>query len=100
MDRASKKAYSIYQIAITLLWALPPPTDSQLLLLHVAVLNNFGVWCFENLEYSSMVMCFKEMMFILDESYACDNNVNPTLDVSVKRGILHNLRALLSDIHL
>lgn len=96
-DRASKKAYSIYQLAITLLSALPPPTNSQSLLLHVAVLNNFGVWCFENFEYSSMMMCFDEMMYMLDETYACDNNVTPTLDVSVKRGIFHNLRAMLND---
>lgn len=96
-DRASMKAYSIYQLAMTLLSALPPPTNSQSLLLHVAVLNNFGVWCFENHEHPSMVVCFEEMMHMLDETYTVDNDITITLSVGVKRGIFHNIQAALND---
>ena len=96
-DRASMKAFAIYQLAITLLTALPPPTNSQSLLLHVAILNNYGVWCFENHESSFMAMCFEEMIHILDEAYSGDNDITLTLGVEVKRGIFHNLQAVLND---
>ncbi len=96
MDRASHKAYLIYQLALTLLSALPPPTDSQALLLHVAVLNNYGVWCYENLEYSSSVTCIEELLDMFDESYSGDNDVTLTLNSSIKRGIFYNVRAVLN----
>jgi hypothetical protein len=99
-DRASKKAYSIYQLAITVLSALPPPSNSQSLLLHVAILNNYGVWCLENHESSFMVMCFEEIMHILDETYCGDNDITLTLSVGVKRGIHHNLQAALNDCYV
>lgn len=99
-DRASMKAYSIYQIAITLLSALPPPSDSQSLMLHIAILNNCGVWCFENNEFSFMAMCFEETLHVLDETYSADNDITLTFCVGVKRGIFHNLRAVLNDQYI
>ena len=96
-DRTSMKAYSIYQLAITLLSALPPPTSSQSLLLHVAILNNYGVWCFENHECSFTIMCFEEIMDIFDEFYSLDDDIILTLNVGVKRGIYSNLQAVLND---
>ena len=96
MDRTSHKAYLIYQLALTLLSALPPPIDSPSLLLHVAVLNNYGVWCYENLEYSSSVTCFVELMDMLDESCSDDDDIMLTLNSSIKRGIFCNVRAVLN----
>jgi hypothetical protein len=97
-DRTSMKAYSIYQLAITVLSALPPPTTSQSLLLYVAILNNYGVWCLENSEFSFMATCFEEMTHLLDETYSGDNDI--TLDVGVKRGIFHNLQAVHDDCYV
>lgn len=90
-DRASMKAYSLYQIAITLLSAVPLPTDADSLLLHIAVLNNYAVWCFDNHEYASMNLCCEEITYILDETPS-------SIHDAVKRGMGKNLNALMIDI--
>lgn len=94
-DRASMKAYEIYQLAITLLWSLPPPEDSESLLLYVAVLNNYGAWCFDNHEFVSMIACFEELKNLIDD--ACDDDVFLQVHETVKLGIFTNLRASLDD---
>ena len=63
--RASMKTYSLCQIATALLSTLAIPSDSESLSLHVVVLNNFEVWCFDNHKYQSMIACFEEMKYII-----------------------------------
>jgi hypothetical protein len=98
INRSSIKAFYMYQIAAALLASLPRPIDSKSLLLHVAVLNNFGVWCYENHEYDAMTICFEELMDLLDDNCHDDDDDDPSavLDVTVKRGIFTNLRACLT----
>lgn len=97
-DRASMKAYSLYEIALSLLLTLPLPTNSEDLLLHIAVLNNYGVWYFQNNEYSSMLTCFEEIECIIDEAtWNCDGDAYLEMHSNSKNGILRNLSAFLSD---
>lgn len=97
-DHSSMKAHGLYQIAMTLQSALPTPTDSESLLLQVAVLNNYGVWCFHNHEYASMMACFEEMEYMIDEAiWSSDGDVTLKLHDTARNGILRNLCALLND---
>ena len=95
-DRASTKAFSLYQIATALASTLPIPSDSESLMLNVAVLNNFGIWCFENQEYPSMVACFEEMTYLIDES---DDDVTLMIQGTMKYGIYRNMLVLLNNSH-
>jgi hypothetical protein len=101
MNRKSVKAHSIYQHVITLLNALPPSSDSKILRLEVAVLNNSGAWCYENGNINMAIAYFEEMMFVLDE--ACniiDNDDDDELRIfngTTKLGLYGNLRAFLVD---
>jgi hypothetical protein len=92
----------MYQIATALLLSLPrPKKDSVSFLLNVALLNNFGVWCYENHEYDAMTSCFEEIIDLFDDTYHDDpddddeNDILNVLDMTVKRGIFSNLRACL-----
>ena len=97
-DHASPKASSLYEIALALLLTLPLPTDSQSFLLHAAVLNNYGVWCYQNREYPTMTTCFEEIEHINDETtWSSYEDINLTQNDSAKHGILRNLRVFLSD---
>ena len=93
---ASMKVYSLYRIAITILSALPIPSDTESLLLHVAILNNYGAWCFHYHDSSSMVMCFEEIKYIIDES-CCGNDEYLMIDDTTKYGIYQNIRVLLNN---
>ena len=98
-DHSSMKAQGLYQLAITTQSTLPLPMDSDSLLLHVAVLNNYGVWCFHNHEYASMMACFEETEYMIDETatWTSDDDTAVTIDDTVKYGILGNLRAFRND---
>jgi hypothetical protein len=97
-DRTSVKASSIYVIAITLLNSLPPAADSESLLLHAAVLNNYAVWCYENQDFDVAFTCFEEMMHLFDEAGTLfdDDEIN-SFDGAAKRGFYSNLRTLLKE---
>jgi hypothetical protein len=102
MDRNSVKAHAIYQIAMKLLLTLPTPTDSKSLLLHVVVLNNCGVWCYENsnnnVETASVY--FEEIMNVFDEAYTTvddDNDELDHFDDTAKRGLYSNIQAFFDN---
>jgi Tfp pilus assembly protein PilF len=97
-DHTSMKAHALYQIALTLQSTVPMPTDSESLLLHVAVLNNYGVWCFHNHDYDSMKSCFEEMEYMIDEStWSSDGDVTLKIHDTTRNGFLRNLRMFVND---
>jgi hypothetical protein len=97
-DRTSVKASSIYEIALTLLNALPPATTSESLLLHVAVLNNYGVWCYENQDFDVAFTCFGEVIHLFNEAGTTfEDDEFSNFDVAAKRGFYNNLRAFVME---
>jgi hypothetical protein len=101
MDRNSVKAHAIYQIAMKLLNTLPPPSDTKSLLLHVVVLNNCGVWCYENSNNNvdAAVVYFEEIMDVFDEAYNTvdDDDELGNFDGAAKLGLYSNIQAFLAN---
>jgi hypothetical protein len=93
--RTSCKVASFYEIAATLLSSLPSEfADSSdmaaiTVLLRIAILNNFGVWCYENGEGESMMNSFEQLVDTLDED-------QDLIDPSVLRGVRANIQAFLT----
>ena len=93
--RSSCKVASFYEIAATLLSTLPAEfVDSSemvgmTVLLRIAILNNFGVWCYENGEGESMMNSFEQLVDTLEEDAEL-------IDPSVARGVRANINALLT----
>lgn len=92
--RSSCKVASFYEIAATLLSSLPVEfVDSSemaamTVLLRIAILNNFGVWCYENGEGESMMNSFEQLVDTLEED-------QELIDPSVVRGVRANIEAFL-----
>ena len=92
--RTSCKVASFYEIAATLLSSLPAEfVDSRemaamTVLLRIAILNNFGVWCYENGEGESMMNSFEQLVDTLEED-------QELIDPSVVQGVRANIEAFL-----
>jgi hypothetical protein len=95
MCRTSCKVASFYEIAATLLSSLPSEfADSSemavtTVLLRIAILNNFGVWCYEKGEGESMTNSFEQLVDTLDED-------QDLIDPSIIRGVRANIQAFLT----
>jgi hypothetical protein len=95
LSRTSCKVASFYEIAATLLSSLPSEfTDSHdmavtTVLLRIAILNNFGVWCYEKGEGESMTNSFEQLLDTLDED-------QDLIDPSVVQGVRSNIQAFLT----
>ena len=89
--RTSAKAASFYEIAATLLSSLPEEDD--IVLLRLVLLNNFGVWCFENAEGESMMACFEQLVDTLDEASSF------FMDSAVLCGVQRNIQAFLTPMN-
>ena len=94
--RTSCKVASFYEIAATLLSSLPSEfveSSSEMavitVLLRIAILNNFGVWCYENGEGESMMNSFEQLVDTLDED-------QDLIDPSIVRGVRANIQAFLT----
>ena len=91
----SCKVASFYEIAATLLSSLPAELveNSELAVisvrLRIAILNNFGVWCYENGEGESMMNSFEQLVDTLDED-------EDLIDPDVVRGVRANFEAFLT----
>jgi hypothetical protein len=96
INRSSVKAVAFYEIAMSLLHSLPTTVQDSLLL-HIVVLNNYAVWCYENHEFDLMMQCFDEIneLLLRDDDENANSNVTSTFDVTVKNGIRNNLREFL-----
>jgi hypothetical protein len=94
--RSSDKAASFYEIAATLLSSLPDESDDEIYLLRLVLLNNFGVWCFENAEGESMMACFEQLVESLQEN---GDEVSSSIDPSILCGIQRNIQAFLTPMN-
>jgi hypothetical protein len=65
------------------------------MLLRLALLNSYGVWCYENHEFDVSVSCFEEMMYMFDEACTFLDDDKCNFDATVKRGFQSNLHAFL-----
>jgi hypothetical protein len=92
--RTSSKAASFYEIAATILSSLPDDTSDNVdvVQIRIALLNNFGVWCYENAEGESMMACFEQLI----ELFSSDATEFSTIDPSLLRGVQANFHAFLT----
>jgi hypothetical protein len=98
VSRASTKAASFYEIAATLLSSVPEEEDDdeKVILIRLVLLNNFGVWCFENGEGESMLACFEQIMETLN---SLSETARSTIDPAVRRGIQSNIQAFVTPMN-
>jgi hypothetical protein len=94
--RSSAKAASFYEIAATLLSSLPDEQDDEIFVLRLVLLNNFGVWCFENAEGESMMACFEQLVETLQNE---DEMSSLSIDPSILHGIQRNIQAFLTPMN-
>jgi hypothetical protein len=97
--RSTNKVASFYEIAATLLSSLPvvaqgdEETARIMILLRIAILNNFGVWCYENGEGESMMNSFEQLVETIDDDQALLSNY---VDSVVVQGVRANIQAFLT----
>lgn len=96
--RSSAKAASFYEIAATLLSSLPDEQDEEIFVLRLVLLNNFGVWCFENAEGESMMACFEQLVETL-QIEDDDGMSSLSIDPSILSGIQRNIQAFLTPMN-
>jgi hypothetical protein len=85
MSRSAPKAAAFYEISAALLVNEAEFIDTTLLL-RIAMMNNFGVWCYENGEGESLRMCMEQLSMLLDCLAA------GTLRMEVQDGVRSNIR--------
>lgn len=81
-SRTSAKAASFYEISAALLASEPILPESALL--RVAIMNNFGVWCYDNGDGESLRTCMEHLMTVLKHS---DHYLDPTVGAHVQTNI-------------
>jgi hypothetical protein len=94
VSRTSCKVASFYEIAATLLSNLPSAVEDSeetaaMVLLRVVILNNFGVWCYENGEGETMMNSFEQLMDTIQD----DHDV---IDPTILQGVRANVQAFLT----
>lgn len=83
MSRSAQKAAAFYEISAALLGNEAECIDTTLV--RIAMMNNFGVWCYENGEEESLRMCMEELLMVLDSSAG-------TMTMEVQEGVRSNIR--------
>ena len=86
-SRTSTKAAAFYEIAAALLSTEPVGDDNMLL--RVAMMNNFGVWCFENGDGESLRTCMERLSTVLQNS-------GHSIETSVEQQVQRNISWLLT----
>jgi hypothetical protein len=94
VSRESSKAAAFFEISAALLASLPESRET--LLLRMALLNNFGVWCFENGDGESMRTCMEHLSVALQDAM---QDQTLAIDESVVQGIRSNIQGLLTPLH-
>jgi hypothetical protein len=92
VNRGTETAALFFEISATLLSNFPSTTDT--LLLRIALLNNFGVWCFENGDGESMHTSMEHLAIAL--KFAEDGN--GSIDVLIQQGVRSNIRHMLTPL--
>jgi hypothetical protein len=93
ISRTAPKTADFYAIAASILSI--PPLLSDTLLIRIALLNNLGVWCFENGEGDSMRTCMEQLSMVTSEEEADAT----AIDASVLAGARSNIQWLLTPLN-
>jgi hypothetical protein len=93
-SRESSKAAAFFEISAALLASLPESRET--LLLRMVLLNNFGVWCFENGDGESMRTCMEHLTIALQDAM---QDQTLAIDESTVEGIRSNIQGLLTPLH-
>jgi hypothetical protein len=93
ISRTGQKTADFYAIAASILSI--PPLLSDTLLIRIALLNNLGVWCFENGEGGSMRTCMEQLSIVTSEEEAEAS----ALDAGVLAGVRSNIQWLLNPLN-
>lgn len=91
MSRTSPKTAAFYEISAALLASMPESPNT--LLLRIALLNNFGVWCYENGDGESMRTCMEHLAVAVNDEGSCS-----IVDSAVKQGVQSNIQWLLTPL--
>jgi hypothetical protein len=100
--RTSSKVASFYEIAATLLSSLPSTMSDDnndvatMILLRIAILNNFGVWCYENGEGESMMNSFEQLVDTIQDDNDILTESSSMIDPSIIHGVRANIQAFLT----
>jgi tetratricopeptide (TPR) repeat protein len=86
MGRSAQKAAAFYEISAALLANEPDFIDTTCTLVRIAMMNNFGVWCYENGEEESLRTCMERLAVVLDCS------AGTTMTMEVQEGVRSNIR--------
>jgi hypothetical protein len=123
-DRNCVQASSLYELSASLLQSLSTAAaPSQVLQvtwpLRLALLNNFGVWCYDNGDGECMITCMEYLRIALDATTAAtptkssrgSNNASDAMDEAsdnddddatmdnVERGMRSNINRILTPHH-
>lgn len=93
LSRTSPKTAAFYEISAALLASIPETPET--LLLRIALLNNFGVWCFENGDGESMRTCMEHLLIAIED----EGEDSSIVSASVKQGVLSNINWLLTPLN-
>ena len=85
--RNSPKAAAFYEISAALLSS--EPDTEQSVLLKIALLNNFGIWCYENGDGESLRTCMEHLSTVVENS-------SIPLAPEIAEGVRRNVQWLLT----
>jgi hypothetical protein len=94
VSRESSAAAVFYEIAVSLLPHMASTSPDELLL-RAALLNNFGVWCFENGDGECMRICMEQLAIAMEEF---DREL-VALDTTTLQGLRLNVQWLLTPLN-
>lgn len=89
MNRNSSRAGAFYEISAALLASTSDLSESAIML-KIALLNNFGVWCYENGDGANLQTCMEHLSNIVERTSVS------LLDQEVTEGIRANICWLLT----
>jgi len=97
-SRRSAKAAAFYEISAALLSA--EPISRSTVLLRVAIMNNFGVWCYENGNDNGETLrtCMEHLSTVLDYARRLDNGIDGTsvIDRDVEESVTNNINYIIT----
>jgi hypothetical protein len=93
MNTASLLASNFYELSASMVSSMPLTLDT--ILLRLALLNNLGVWSFENGDGESMCTCMEHMDVLVETA----RGIGSRLDPAVFNGMRDNIHELLAPSH-
>jgi hypothetical protein len=93
INRESLLASNFYELSASMVSSMPLTLDT--VLLRLALLNNLGVWSFENGDGESMCTCMEHMEVLVETA----RDIGSRMDPAVFNGIRENIQELLAPSH-